>query len=101
MATRMSILTGGVVSIVLTVFGIWAWSQSPNLAANTSRPDVAGLAVRSGAIGVIAISQLVLLIWVVGNLFRRNLADDLLKLLSLCVSAIALIAAVALGLASR
>lgn len=101
MATRMSVIVGGAVSMILMVIALRAWSQAANWSMNASRPDVASLAVRSGAIALIAIAQGVALIWVVGKLYQRRLADDLLKLAALGVTAIALVAAVALGLASR
>lgn len=101
MATRMSVVLGGVVSMILMVIALRAWTQAANLSVNATRPDVAWWAVRSGAIALMALAQTIGLIWVVGKLFQRNLADDLLKMLSLGVTAIALVAAVALGLASR
>jgi len=97
----MSLVAGGIFSIGVTVFALWTWVHSPDLSVNAARPDIASLAVRSAAIGLIAISQLVLLSLVVGNLFVRKFADDLMKLLSLSVTAIAFIAALALGLASQ
>lgn len=101
MATRMSVILGGAISMILMVVALRAWSQATNWSASASRPDVATLAIRSGAIALIAIAQGVALIWVVGKMYQRNLADDLLKLLAVSVTAVALVAAVALGLASK
>ena len=101
MATRMSVLVGGAVSMILMVIALRAWTQAANLSVSATRPDVAWWAVRSGAVALMALAQTVSMIWVVGKLFQRNLADDLLKVLSLGVTAVALVAAVALGLASR
>lgn len=101
MATRMSVLLGSALSVVLVVVGLRAWSQAADLTVNAARPDVAAWAVRSGAVALIALAQVVCYIWVVGKLYRPHLMDDIVKLLSFTVTAVSIVAAVALGLASR
>jgi len=97
----MSVLVGGAVLMILMVIALRVWSQAANLSVNASKPEVAHLAVRSGAVALIALAQGVGLVWVVGRLYQRTLADDLLKLLSFGVCATAFVAAAALGVAAR
>ena len=101
MATRMSVLVSGAVSMILMIIALRAWSEAANLSVNASKPEVAHLAVRSFAVALIALAQAIGLVWVVGKLYPHTLADDLLKLLSFGVTAVALVAALALGLAAR
>lgn len=98
-----SVFLGGTVTILLMVLCLWAWQHAAALAAEreATRPYVATWAVRSGAIALAAAAQAVLLVAVLGRLYRRQLLDDVLRLSAALVFAVALVSAVALGLASR
>ena len=65
------------------------------------RAAVALWAVRSAAIGAAASAQAVLLVFVIGRLYRRDWFSDFLGFSAALLFALALVGAVALGLASR
>jgi len=99
-----SLVGGAAVSLALMVLGLWAWQHAAEVVGDggAARPYVAKWAVRSAGIAAAAAAQAVLLIAVVGRVYRRHGAlDDVLRLLTLLVFAVALVSAVALGLAGR
>ncbi len=89
------------------VLGLWLWQQASRLAdgwvgyGDSARRDVAKWAFRSGAIAIAAVAQGVFVIAVWGRLYRRQLLDNLLKMLLALVFTVAVISAVALGFAAR
>ena len=98
------VVFGSLVTVALMVAALYAWRHAAELAGDwgASRPYVAALAVRSGAIAMAAGAQVVLLTLVVGRLFaRRQLVDEVLRLAAGLVAALALVSAIALGLAGR
>ena len=93
---------GTMIALVLMVTALWAWGRAGWIAADATRPDVARWAVRSGAVSVAAVAQLVLLTFVAAPIFRRrNFSADLARLAVSVVACVALVSAVALGLAGR
>jgi hypothetical protein len=93
-----------VASAALLVVGLWAWQHAAEVASDSAsaRPYVAKWAVRSAAVAAGAAAQAVLLIAVVGRIYdRRGILDDVLRLSAVLVFAVALVSAVALGLAGR
>ena len=113
MKTKMIVTAAAVVSLALLVSALWAWREAVRLADGFRRPEVEAWAVRSAAVAAAAAAQALLLVVV---LKRRERADDLSlfepiqrpdplgKLLSCAagiVSGVALVSAVALGLAGR
>ncbi len=99
--TKVIIGTGSLVGMALMVACLWAWQQAPHLALEAERPDVVLWAVRSAAVAAGALAQTVLLVLVVGNLYRARLPDRVLQLLTAGVFAAALVSAIALGWAGR
>jgi len=100
----MSLVGGAVASVVLLVAGLWAWQHAAEVATDgaAARPYVATWAVRSAAVAAAAAAQAVLLVAVVGRVYgRRGVIDDVLRLTAVLVFAVALVSAVALGLAGR
>ena len=100
----VSLVGGGIVSVALMVLGLWAWQHAAEVATDggAARPYVATWAVRSAAVAAAAAAQAVLLVVVVGRAFPRHRAlDDALRLSALLVLVVALVSAVALGLAGR
>ena len=100
----VSLFGGAAVSIALLVLGLWAWQHSAEVASDggAARPYVAKWAVRSAAVAAAAAAQAILLIAVVGRAYNRHgVLDDVLRLSSILVFAVALVSAVALGLAGR
>jgi hypothetical protein len=93
---------GTLISLLLMVTALWAWGRAGWIAADATRPDVARWAVRSGAVSAAAMAQLVLLTFVAAPIFRsRNFSADLGRLAVSLVACVALVSAVALGLAGR
>jgi hypothetical protein len=80
---------------------LWAWQTAPHLALDADKPEVVLWAVRTAAIAAGALAQTVLLVFVVGNLYRTRLLDVLLRFLTATVFAVSLISAIALGLVGR
>ena len=85
----------------LVAASLWGWQHAARLADDFARPDVAEWAVRSAAVGVAAIAQLLLATLVVGAYYRRGRFDRLLGATAVLVLGAALVSAVALGLAGR
>src|SRR3954463_3569582 len=93
---------GMIASIVLMIAALWAWSRAGALSAEATRPEVERWAVRSAAVAVAAVAQLVLLTFVAGRLFEpRRFGADVLRLTAGLVPAVAIVSAVSLGLAGR
>jgi hypothetical protein len=94
---------GAMAALVLMVMALWAWGRAGWMSADATRPDVARWAIRSGAVSVAAIAQFVLLTFVAAPVFRspRRLTADLMRLTVGTVAGVAMVSAVALGLAGR
>ncbi len=98
--TKVIIGTGTLVGAALMVACLWLWQQAPHLAWEADRPEMLW-AVRSAAVAAGALGQTIVLVLVVGNLYRARLPDRLLQLLTAGLFAAALVSAIALGLAGR
>ena len=113
MKTRMIVIIAAVASLTLLVAALWAWQDASRLADGFRRPEVEAWAVRSAAVAAAAAAQAMLLIVVLKRRQREQFLsllapiprpDPLGRLLGVSagiVSAVALISAVALGLAGR
>jgi hypothetical protein len=99
--TRISMFAAAALSAVLMVVALWAWQQGPHLAFTADRPDVVLWAVRTAAIAAGALAQGVVLLFVVGAVYRTRLLDLTLRVLTAAVFTVALVSAIALGLAGR
>jgi hypothetical protein len=102
----ISLYGGAMGAVALMVLGLWAWQHAAEVATDTlgstAQPYVAKWAVRSAAIAAAAAAQAVLLTAVVGRVYgRQGALDAVLRLSALLVFAVALVSAVALGLAGR
>ena len=100
----VSLVGGAVASAMLLVLGLWAWQHSAERASDggAARPYVAKWAVRSAAVAAAAAAQAVLLVAVVGRVYRRQgPLDGVLRLSAVVVFVVALVSAVALGRAGR
>ena len=101
----VSLYAGAMAAVALMVLGLWAWQHAAEVGTgafgSTAQPYVAKWAVRSAAIAAAAAAQ-ALLLSVVGRVYRRQGAlDAVLRLSAMLVFAVALVSAVALGLAGR
>jgi hypothetical protein len=93
---------GTIVAVLLMITALWAWGGAGAMAGEATRPEVERWAVRSAAVAVAAVSQLLLLTFVAGRLFEpRRFGADVLRLTVGVVAAVAIVSAVALGLAGR
>lgn len=93
---------GTMIAMALMVAALWAWGRAGWIAADSQRPDVARWAVRSAAVSAGAVAQLLLLTFVAGALFRsRRFTADFARVAVGIVACVALVSAVALGLAGR
>jgi hypothetical protein len=100
----IGLVGSGLASVVLLMVSLWAWQHAAEVASDggAARPYVATWAVRSAAIAAGAAAQAVLLIAVVGRVYRRQGAlDEVLRLSAVLVFVLALVSAVALVLAGR
>ena len=101
---RVGVWIGGIVAVALMVVALWAWQHAAEVASDggAARPYVAAWAVRSAAVAAAAAAQGVLLVAVVGRVYQRHgPVDAALRLSAAIVFMVALVSAVALGLAGR
>jgi hypothetical protein len=101
MQGRITIFAGGIVTVGLMLAALWGWQHAEQVVAGWSRPGVAAWSVRSLAIGLAAGAQIVCLVFVVGRIYRRDLVNEALQLIAGLLCTLALVSAIALGLASR
>src|SRR5262245_45929986 len=101
MVRNLTTLFGSVMATVMLVSAMWIWTRAFRLSDGTTRPDVTLWAVRSGAVALIAGAQAILMTFVVCVVYRRDLVWDVLRFGAGLVAAIAMISAIALGLAGR
>ena len=95
-STSAAVIAAGMVTASL-----WGWQNAAAVTEQWGQPDVAEWAVRSAAVCVAAVAQLLLATLVVGAYFRRGWFDRLLGAGAMLVLGVALVSAVALGLAGR
>ena len=101
-AKQLAGAMGSLIALGLMVTALWAWGRAGWIAADATRPDIATLAVRSGAVSVAAMAQLVLLTFVAAPIFReRKFSADLARVAVSLVACVAMVSAVALGLAGH
>ncbi len=88
-------------SLGLIVAGLWLWQHAAIIASDASRPDVAGWAVRSGAVAAVAAAQALLSLFVVVAFFQRDAFTIAVRFTAGFVGGAAIVSAVALGFAGR
>jgi hypothetical protein len=88
-------------SVACVVGGLWLWQHAAVLASDASRPDIAGWAIRSGAVAAVAAAQALLSFFVIAALFRRDLFTSVVRFTAGLVGGAAVVSAVALGFAGR
>ena len=100
----LTIVMGGFTGIALVVAGLWGWQEARDMVLDwgAGRPEVAAWAVRSAAVAAIAFAQVVLVTAVAGRVFRRRgMIDDIMRLTAGLVCALAVVTAIACGLAGK
>ena len=97
-------LPAAVVSVAAVVGGICAWMGAQDIAIdffNAARPEVALWAVRSGAIALIALAQMILLTGIIRRIYHHDTFDAVFGLTCAAVFALATVSAIACGVAGR
>lgn len=96
-------VVAGAGALALAVLALWAWQEADLLSRNfgVARPDVLRPGIRCGAAVGAVVSQWLLLQWVIGHFFPVRRGDRLAWRVLQGLAMVALISAVALGLASR
>jgi hypothetical protein len=89
------------ISLALVVGGLWLWQHAGLLASDAGRPDVAGWAIRSGAVAAVALAQALLSFFVISAVFDRDLFTSAVRFTAGLVGGAAIVSAVALGFAGR
>ncbi len=101
---RIIIPLGAIVAAVVIVSGaIWIWQDAPDRLVewDAARPLAMLWAIRSGAIALAALGQLLVVMLAIGRLYSRRGLDDVLRVGFSVMAVLAMVSAVALGLAAR
>jgi len=101
MTKNLMIAMGVLIAGGLLLISLWAWQEAPHLAFNEDSPEIILWAVRTASVAAGALAQTVLLVLVVGNIYRTRAVDLLLRFMTAGVFAVSLVSAIALGLAGR
>lgn len=103
MQSRTGLWLGGFWAVTFMVTALWAWQNAGRVVSDwdPAKPSVALWAVRSGAVALAAGAQVLLMTFVVGALYGRDLFGDVLRFCAALICTIALVSAVALGMAGR
>lgn len=103
MLQKTLLFLGSIWGVGLLVLALWAWRNNEDAATYLhahNRVVYAG-AVRCAAVALVAAGEAVLAVFVIGNLWRRDLFTKLLVLSAVTVFMLSVASAVALGLAGR
>jgi hypothetical protein len=101
MAAKISISLGIIIAFSLVLISLWAWQQAPHLQMEADKPEIILWAVRTASVAAAALAQTVLLVLVIGNIYRTRAIDVLFRFMTAMVFAVSLVSAIALGLAGR
>lgn len=94
-------LAASLAAVGLMVVALWAWGQSATLAQTGTRPHVMLWAVRSASIAAGATAQLLMVTLIIGAFYHRGVLAHLVGVFVTLVATLALVSAIALGLAGR
>jgi hypothetical protein len=98
---RVAIVFGGMMTVALMLAALWGWQHAGRIVEDWSRPGIGAWSIRCLAIGVAAGAQIICLTLVVGRLYSRDLFAEVMKLVAGLLCTLALVSAIALGLAGR
>lgn len=101
MKSKLIIFIGTVLSVMLMVLALRMWERAPHEAFGSGRPELVLYAARTTAVATAALAQVIILLMVVGNLYRKRGFDALLRTAVLVVFTVTLVGAIALALAAR
>lgn len=96
-------LGAAVMAVALISFAIWIWQDAPERLVewDAARPLAMLWAIRSGAVALAALAQVLVVVLAIGKLYSRRRLDDVLRLGFSAMAVLAMVSAVALGLAAR
>jgi hypothetical protein len=102
MLTRMSMILGFALAVLLLIAALFAWQDADTLALRWRLAgDSAAWGMRCAAVGLAAAAE-VLMLSVIGRwVYSRDRVSDILRLCGLLVFMLASVTAVALALAGR
>lgn len=101
---RIIITLGAIAMAVVLVSGaIWIWQDAPDRLVewDAARPLARLWAIRCGAIALASVAQVLVVVLAIGNLYSRRSLDHALRLGFSIMAVLAMVSAVALGLAAR
>jgi hypothetical protein len=101
MKSRIYIIAGGAIAVALMVMALRTWENAPHLAIDADRPEIVLYAGRAAAVAMGTLAQTIVILLVLGNLYRRRTSDVIVRLLAVTVFMISLVSAIALSLAAR
>jgi hypothetical protein len=101
MKRKILIIIGTLVSASLMVSALQIWQNAPHVAVDADRPDMVLYAARTTAVAVASLAQAILILMVLGNLYRTRTSDIILRVLAVVLFTVSLIGAIALSLAAR
>jgi hypothetical protein len=103
MQRAIAILLGAAWSMGLLILGLWAWHDGTAIVKRMefSRPVTEMWAMRAGAVSVVALGEALLVLLVIGNVWRRDRLTDVLGLLASVIFVIGGATAVTLGVMGR
>jgi hypothetical protein len=99
-----SILFSAALAAGMILVGVWAWQEAQDLVLDhwsAARPELAEWAVRNAAIAIVALAQIIILTFVAGRIYGRRTLDSVLTLTAGVVFALALVGAIACGVAGK
>jgi hypothetical protein len=103
MLRKVSMFIGALIGTSILVLALWSWQNSDQLAARFSGRDssVDAMAARCIAVAMLGLGECLIVMLVIGNVWRRDTLTNLLGLSALIVFMLSTAGAVALGLAGR
>jgi hypothetical protein len=103
MGRMVWIALGAVAAVGLIVAGLWGWQRAEAVVAMVGweKRTIGAWSVRCGAAALVALAEAVLLVVVVGRVYRPDAFCGVAKLSALVVCMVCTVSAIALGLAGR
>jgi hypothetical protein len=103
MRSMMQLVLAMAGAAALVIAGLFAWQAAADWVSEwpVNRPELVIWAIRCGAIAAVTLGQLLAVRFAFSAIYRRRLLDDLLRLSTAVACVIALVSALALGLAGR
>jgi hypothetical protein len=94
-------LVGSILTVAMLVLAISILQHADLLAKSWARPDVATWAIRSGAVAIAAAAEFLLLVMVIGTLWRPTVMGDWLGRTALLAFILSIGSAITLALIGR